>query len=263
MKYLYFILIFLVILSACGEKPECAQDSDCTAAGKCYKAVCDEGKCAKDPILNCCGNKRCEKNNNENICSCPDDCVKKDSDACEGKVIINPDEDKPKTATYLEYQCNSKDECMITYDEADKREEVISYEKTSTYYTLAIKTSFPKPFDINKDKVRTEITLKDKHENLVPPIRFEKIQMMKGTKQFGENTLNQELSDIGDSIMFEVPISYVPEYLEDKERLTSKIDLRYTYIKVERTGEKSTKTQTIEKSISEPFYLINPGGTRD
>jgi len=135
MKRLLLILIAILLISGCVEK-ECRTDSDCSGRD-CFELECKNNKCVYSPIANCCGNDKCESNENYENCSddcpnCNDDnnCTKDSYDyhkqecvntailnvICCGNKICEQGEDYENCASDCP-DCNDKNDCTVdSYD---------------------------------------------------------------------------------------------------------------------------------------------------
>lgn len=234
-KYIIIIFLILIVLISGCKKVECEVNSDCSSK-KCNTVKCVDKKCQYSITENCCGNKlkeEIEDGKPGNKCTCPEDYGK-----CEGKGEIQIGS-RTYDTEYLKYLCEN-DECVFGVDEEDIKELTLLDERDFSYFKLETLTTFNQPFDTRKDNFNFRITLKDTSEDLVLPVKINKIILRDGEVLFGEKDVEQVLNDIGEKITVEVPVTYDLEQLEEERRLSYKMDYEYTKkVKDERLADGS------------------------
>jgi hypothetical protein len=134
------IFALLLLLAACG-KAECKKDSDCVKPH--FTGSCDDKKCSYAPIPNECGNLECEPGNNENKCTCAEDCGE-----CSGK-----------SGKYLTQQCNAQDECVEDVPETSQKPISLTKELTTGGSKISVTSKFAQPFNLRKDQIELEFGL--------------------------------------------------------------------------------------------------------
>lgn len=257
-KLLHFfsisLILCLMLLSGCKEK-ECKLNSDCEQK-ECFTTTCKDNECVNRPIPNCCGNMMCEEG--ESWCSCKKDCVKENP--CEGKIVLEELSSGKKIETeYLEYMCDKDDACTINFDRDKQRSVPLVFEKILSYFTLGVKVTVTKPFDIDNDKVLVEIEMKDDKSQLIPPVKITEIQILGGERLYGSKSFSGSLNGVGDTFKGDVPISFEPDEVETEERLKIKVFYEYTTLFDKNSGETKTTRNNFVKDFSEKLFLVNPG----
>lgn len=185
---------------------------------------CVDKKCSYTIIKNCCGNKLKEETENGKTgskCTCPEDYGK-----CEGKGKVKIGS-KTYDAQYLKYFCEN-DECIFGVDKEDITKATLLDERDFKYFKIDASTTFNRPFDTKKDSFNFQITLTDTSDDLVLPVKINKITLREGEVLFGEKSVGRTLNNIGDKITAEVPMTYGLDQPEEEIRLSYKLDYEYT-----------------------------------
>jgi hypothetical protein len=223
-RWLLFLalLAFVVFLNGCGEEPECKVADDCSQRS-CNKVSCRESQCVYDPVPNCCGNQAkdaIENGKPGNKCTCP-----QDYGACEGKAFKTVSNRKIDY-DYIRYFCENS-ECILGVPSEDIRPVTLLREGSLDLFKFEVTLKYNDPFDTTKDFFDFTFTLKDDTDNLIYPVRLNKIILIDGEVLYGERNLKLLLDGIGDSIVFKVPVSHILKNLEESRGLTYKIDFEY------------------------------------
>ena len=215
------------------------------------------------PIPNFCGNgvkESMENGKPGNKCTCP-----ADYGACEGKGKITR-YDREIDAQYLEFYCDESERCVFGVDKKDVRPIDLIDERDLAEFTLETKVSFNKPFDARSDNFNLRITLKDASQDLVLPVKILKITLLGGEILFGELNKEELLNGIGDTVNMQIPITYVPELLEEEKSLSYKIDYEFRSKQRQRLENGSyadiisaSKRDSFEKSFRENVFLVKAG----
>ncbi len=266
-KFIIAVLIFVMLLTS-GCK-ECKLSSDCNSrvreefkdySSKCLDISCVNNKCEIDVISNCCGNKRCETNADENKCLCENDCGK-----CSGKGKIQIGS-RTYDTEYLEYKCKDN-ECVLSIDESLIRKIVLTDDKEFSYFKIGITSSLDQPFNIDSSKFKVKIQLEDTDEDLVLPVTITSLKLVEKELLIGGKELDGTLKYVGDSFIESIPINEDSmQNVEEEKRLS--LVIGYTYIIKERIGhdsegnpiyENKVKRDTYTKSYSSKIFFVNPG----
>ncbi|TKJ40226.1 hypothetical protein CEE37_07835 [candidate division LCP-89 bacterium B3_LCP] len=213
--------ICILLISGC--KGECKLKSDCIPK-ECTIVNCINKNCQYTNIKNCCGNRlkeEIEDGKPGNKCTCPADYGR-----CEGKGKIQVGS-RTYDAQYLKYICENN-KCVLGVDKDDLKELTLLDERDFSYFKLETLTTFNKPFDTRKDSFHFRIRLKDINDELVLPVKINKIILRDGEVLFGEKNVEQVLNGIGDKIIVKVPVTYDLEQLEEQRGLSYKMDYEYT-----------------------------------
>ncbi|MEM4268434.1 MAG: hypothetical protein QXK37_06425 [Candidatus Woesearchaeota archaeon] len=255
MRHIFVIFFVFLFLAGCSES-ECEKNSDCLMK-ECSSAKCVDGKCSYTKQPNCCGNQMCETEKGENWCSCQKDCI---NDKCEGSVVLETNKYGTINAKYLKKFClNNK--CITGVDPKDIHEVPILDERQLRSLKFSSVVKFNEPFDINKDSIRIDITLKDIGSDIAPPIKFTEIKIISGEILYGSKKINREISEPGQSFTETVPITYVPSKVEEQKRINIKIDYEYNQI-ADKFGAVRRVTETYDNALNQPIYLVNPTGIK-
>jgi len=259
MKLYNILLVLVLVISAfsiagCGEEPECESSSDCTTGNPCIMGRCNEdGKCVKTIKPDCCGNAKCDEDVGENKCVCPKDCGE-----CEGMVKYNVSSLrglKEVDSKYARYLCVN-DQCKIGVDEED----ISTFRLTGTIdvrnrFEIETLTTINSPFDVTKEKVGVRLTLKDTDSSLVGGVTFTGIQVLSKNELMSEKSINQKLSNIGDSFTEELVLISSQTKVEQIKDIDIKYEYTYDYIQRE---EQYTERADSTKGVSKDIYFVVP-----
>ena len=100
-------------------------------------------------------------------------------------------------------------------------------ERDFKFFVLETTVTFDEPFDVTKDTFAFRISLKDDSEDIIFPIKLNKIILKDGEVLFGEKELNLLLNAVGDSITINVPVIYRLKQAEEVRGLTYQINYEY------------------------------------
>jgi hypothetical protein len=250
------LILFSFVLISCG-KSQCRADVDCPTA-TCFQSTCQKGMCVKDPILNCCGNQKCEANVNENKCTCPDDCG-----ACRGA-----------TDAGLIYKCTEENTCIATEDLSVKQnfKETPVLDVTDTgkvtgklYFTY----DYFSPFNVNRDLFKMSFR-REALPDAASDFKIEKVRVVyksetkdasgKITEQkveiLGETDVNQVLYD--DRQISQNEIRLKKSKVEPVE-IKVDVEIFYNYKMEEQGIIREVKGIATQTAI--PIKLIKPEPT--
>jgi hypothetical protein len=259
-RYLIFFLIVMmlavVLLAGCGEKAECKVNTDCGTPKTCFSSKCTENKCVSTPQLGCCGNSICEADKGESYCSCEKDCA---DEKCEGLIVIEKTKYSTLYTKYLRKLCdNSTKTCIAGVAPTDVHEIPLLDEKQATNFKFSSVIKFNKPFDVTKDRISIDLTVRDISADVVPPIKFTEISIISGEMLYADKTINQVFTAPGQSFSETIPISYVPQKLEEEKSITIKIYYEYNKTIDAKQGITKRMTETYENTLNERIFLVNP-----
>ncbi len=243
-----FLLAFFLV-SGCGEA-ECEYDTDCPVRD-CFDYTCDGGECVQSVIYDCCGNNVCEEDKGQDYCNCPEDCM---PDTCEGKIDL--DEQGREQTEYLQMMCRD-DKCVADFDRDEQRTIPLSFERSRNHFDVNVDVNLKRPFDINTDTIDVTIRLDNKEDEMVSPLNIRRVRLSVGELRLGELTDGKDLKEIDDEISFSVPISYVPEKLEDERTVT--LTLYYEYEEEMSDGETRTVRRDMDRRFTERLFMVNAG----
>lgn len=226
-KFRYFSIIILLAVSlifliSC-TKAECKTDSGCLEK-TCAVASCTDKQCKYTATKNCCGNQVKEKIEDQkpgNKCTCPADYGR-----CDGKVQLTKGS-RSYDAKYLKYFCENE-ECKSGVPSEDIAAKTLIDERDFKFFKVETTVKFNDPFDIGKDRFNFRMTITNDNEDIVFPIKMNKIILKDGEIFLGEKDLDLFLNGVGESINFNVPLSYELVQPEESRGLTYKINYEYT-----------------------------------
>ncbi|HJX05173.1 MAG TPA: hypothetical protein VJ461_00515, partial [Candidatus Nanoarchaeia archaeon] len=232
MKFLNLLLILFVlsavlIIAGCNkEKPECEKSTDCSAANKCYSARCVEGKCTANARDNCCGNRKCEASFGESTCTCAADCGD-----CSGPVKFNVTTSrgtKLQDAQYAVFLCENNI-CIVGVDQAKLRvlSLVNDLSMTGAFKAEAL-TTINSPFNIAKDKIKVEFSLKDLDPDVVGAITFTEMKILSSSEMMGRSFISQKLEKVGDLFSEELALTSAQSAIEEARYID--IEIFYEYV---------------------------------
>jgi len=261
--FLFFVLLISAsfLLSSCA-KAECKANADCQAQfGK--DAACIDKQCKYTPKSNFCGNgikDAIENGKQGNKCTCPADYGK-----CEGKGKIKRYDIEYDTQ-YLAYYCDERERCVFGVDKKDARPIDLIDERELEEFTIETKMTFNRPFDGKKDYFNFRVTLKDASQELVLPVKILKATVLGGEVLFGELQSEGLLNGIGDTANMQIPLTYVPEQIEEEKSLSYKIDYEYKVKEQQRLANGSyidsvsaPKRNSFERAFRENVFLVKSG----
>lgn len=244
-----FLLLGVLFIAGCGEKPECKVKADCP--GKLCKitAGCEKAKCKYTEIDKCCGNGKCEDKANENFCSCDKDCK---------AIPAN------KTRT-MNYVCNEDNtEYKLGIDPKSANSETTSSDLSFSGFTASTKLTSKNPFNADQDMFKLEFVLFKKNDGVTKPTikRIEVKAEINGNEiVLSEKDLGQVLWTDKNALEVELPVAGL---LKDGEEQAVKgvnflIDYEYT----QGSGAAAkVKTGTAKYKLDKTIIFVNPAFTR-
>ncbi len=245
------LLLSFMFFTACSSK-----DKECTAED--YQTACadkagfdivgcsEEGTCKYAQQKDICGNDICEETNDEDGCSCPDDCK-----PCEGKVAVGQYGKTTKYAEYVQHYCDAKETCTLGVNPEDVRPLTLYEEKQFSYFTLGVTTTYNIPIEVASDKIQLKFELLEANEKIQLPITITTIQVLGGSVLYGQATASKALDTVGSSATVQIPITYSLKVVEETAKLTIKINYEYTI-----NGK--TERSSFEKPFSQGIVLVDP-----
>jgi hypothetical protein len=223
-RFLVIMLLFAAfIVGGCGKAEiECSANSDCNQR-TCSTASCIQNQCKYTIIPNCCGNSLKEAVENGKAgssCTCP-----ADYGACEGKAqsIVNG---RAFETEYVEKFCQ-QDECITGVPKEKIRQISLLDEHDFNFFIVETIVTYNEPFDASGDLFRFRISVKDDSQDLVFPIKLNKIILKDGEIVYGEKQLDLFLNGLGDTVKFDIPVFYQLENVEKVGRLSYQINYEY------------------------------------
>ncbi len=214
----------LCIAGKCQYK-SCEYNTDCRR--KCFTGSCVDGKCSYSIVEGCCGNYVCE--DGEDYCNCKIDCKKK----CDGKVVVGKTRTgKSIYADYLGYSCqetNGKSRCVLGVEKSRIVPKTVVDTQSFGAFKLQTKISYNEPFDIKKDYVTLEFSLKDASDNLVYPVKINEIRVMSSSVLLGGRQTIIELGSLGSSASRKIALDNTKLMVpESKKKLKIEVDYEFT-----------------------------------
>ena len=228
------IIIFLVsifLITSCGKKPECKINSDCATGNPCVTAKCTEGSCVKRMLDACCGNSKCETD--ENSCTCDKDCGK-----CGGMYKYNITNVFGKQTTvmikYISLFCEN-DRCTkgVLPDKINTIKLVNDISESGAFKAELL-TTINNPYVISEANVNIRLLLKDRDLDLVGNVTFTRIQILEGSEVLAEKIVTKQLAKIGDIWTEELILVSSQSSFEESKNIDIKLDYKYTVL--ERNG---------------------------
>jgi len=262
MRVLNLVLIFILLcsviaISGCEkkEKPECEKSSDCRVLNtQCFTPKCTEGKCGSIERKDCCGNGKCEAAGGENTCTCNDDCG-----SCTGPVKFNVTTArgiKSQDTQYAVHTCENN-ACIVGVDQAKLRVlslvndlNVMGGFKAETLATLN------SPFDIAKDKIRIEISLKDLDPDVIGAITFTEIKILSSSEMMARSFISQKLEKVGDLFSEELALTSAQSMVE--EARTIDVEIFYEYVVTDRGKPVTMRTSSKLRLAEKPVFVVQP-----
>ena len=257
------IIIFLVsifFITSCGKKPECITNSDCATGNPCITAKCTEGACVKRVLDGCCGNSKCESD--ENSCTCDKDCGK-----CEGKYKYN--------VSYFGKQKAIETALITQYCENDKCVKGVLPDKINSIklvndvlqagaFKVELLTTLNNPFIIGKDTVSIRMFLKDRDPFLVNNITFTRIQVLEGSEVLGEKMINKQLARVGEIWTDELELVSAQSVPEESKSIDIKLDYGFTVLEkvgrepktLEYIYNRTSRLSTTKGRLAEKIMVI-------
>ena len=249
---LFFCLLFLVFISGCSE---CKEDSDCPAK-RGFSVVCEDSKCAYGAVEEAAADTSVKFD-----CAC----ALPDYNICKGKVKLPARAGQTVDAAYLNKCCNMANQCISAVEESDVKEVTLIDEKIFPLFTLEIKPTFNRPFDIDKGQIKFDLKLKNADEEGIKyPIIITNIQISGGEVFFGETPLVEGFEGIGDSFVAQLPLSYQPVKPEEEHSLAYKIDYEYTKRIKEGMGNATSYREELargsyQNKFTSKLFLVKTG----
>lgn len=252
-----FLIISILMLAGCAEK-ECGTRADCTDRGKCFIASCVKKECQYTLRAGCtCGDDECKEEDNENPCTCKEDCGE-----CKGKE-----------GDLMEKKCIDKECISIVIGQKEKAvEDEIKYEEyRQTKLQLNLKAAFDDPFDVKASLMKINIKI----DNIVSGVSDVKITKLKitqhtGTKDRRGQWINDEPITITErtytKILYDETSGFekeLPLFIEDLDpkkshNKTLSLEVSYELKLLDRYGNLVPKQGTFEKEID--MILVSPSG---
>jgi hypothetical protein len=244
------IIGVIFLLNACAKK-ECEAASDCGQNTKCITFGCSvDNKCMRNIKPDCCGNLKCESE--ENSCTCISDCG---DCSKKGKVkynITSGRTSKTIEAKFAQYLCEENN-CIIGVnpDSANELRLTGTLEEKSIF-KFDLLNVLNQPFDVSKDKYNVRITLSDLNAKIVSSgISITSIQVLNGNFLLGEEMINSVLANVGATINQTFALTTSQTLPEEDMTLTLKIDYSYTpldskgnQLQIKRTSQKVVISST-------------------
>ena len=150
-------------------------------------------------------------------------------------------------------------------DKEDVKETTLLDERDLSYFKLETLATFNKPFDTRKDTFKFRITLKNTHDDLVLPIKINKILLKDGEILFGERNVDQILNGIGDQVTVRVPVTYELEQPEEQRGLSYKLNYEYTkkvkdkFVNGSYTYKEELVRDDYERKFQTKIFLVKSG----
>ena len=215
------LIIAFIFLNSCG-KAECKKDSDCLSTTG-QKVSCIDKQCKSTLIPNFCGNDKKEETEDGkpgNKCTCPQDYGK-----CEGRLKIGEGR-RAIDSKFLMYHCDNE-VCVLGVPEEDVREITLLDERDFNLFKWETTVTYNEPFDVKKDAFSFKIYVADDSDDIVFPIKLNRIILRDGELIFGEKQIELSLDAVEESITFEAPVSFNLEEPEEVKRLSYKINYEH------------------------------------
>jgi len=245
LRHLFIIALFLLVLVSVNgcSKAQCKVNSECSnLPGK--TVTCVDKICQYKVIPNFCGNgikDAIEDGKPGNSCTCEADYGK-----CEGKGQLTQGS-RTYDAKYVEKFCNERKQCVFGVPKEKTRPLQLVDKRNTGFFDLEIITSLKEPMQIKKDTINFEITLTDMRDNVILPINIKKLIIKGDDVLFGQIETANSLVAIGDKTRINVPITYVPEQIEETHGLT--YELSYEFKERIRGERLSNGTYTYTNEI--------------
>ncbi len=185
--------------------------------------------CIHEPIINTCGNFRCDVG--ETKCTCEKDCG-----PCKGSA-----------GTYLDYTCKQKTCVTVMKPEVTVQVNKIPDERSFGPVALSNKYEYPNPFDVTKDRMSLQFSIYNK-DPTVSDVTIEKIRLIEGQQEIVELPVNRKLGDTPTTFNAQVPQLSTPE---EERRVT--LIVWYAY-----TKDGTVKRGDYQKQLSQ-IAFIQPG----
>lgn len=257
MKYFFLLLIIAAFaLSACGEPAECEIDTDCTAQGACFIAMCVEGSCDQMPKEDCCGNLKCDRD--ENVCTCDKDCDFEGTTngKCEGMVQFESTR-RPGTfydAKFAQYYCD--DDCRIGVP-GELVENVQYFDQIGGDIEFEIISTITEPYELGgSGRLRVNVRLAEvSSDKINTPIEIHRVQALIGNQLVGDTTTDMIFDAIGDNFDLVVDMNPVLSTVETETEVTLRFNFEYDYV--------NTRAETIDHIRTDfekdyDIYFVDP-----
>jgi hypothetical protein len=252
-----FILLFslaCILLAGCS-KPGCKTSADCALDNSCVTAQCSNNRtCVYALKADCCGNKICEKDANEEQCNCSTDCGK-----CEGKAKYSVplgygNKTKQVDYTYAIYEGCVQGSCKIGIDpnSVDTLRLTNNINEISAFKAETL-TVLNNPFDISKDKVAVTVQLKDLSPSVMGGIIFTRIRLLYGSEVMGTKAIDRRIDVVGNSFTEELSLTSSQKLVEEERNLDINVDYQYS---VKDSGETKTKRSSPKSRLYDKLMFI-------
>lgn len=263
------MLLTLVLLAGCGQKPQCQQDSDCPSSGTCFESICDAGICKATTIAYCCGNGICENTvktsfepplennisddedaapNNEEMS--PKTLLELTSEAaserspienkctcpedcgeCEQHISYTSESGDTIIAKHIKMLCSELRICEPSYRKEDQifRSEFRKTELDGIIFNSVI--TYSNPIVTNKDSVIVEIELIEITDpRIILPIKVTSAFILKDAELFGQNMNSYSIDALDQRVQISIPITKTGKQPEENHRLSARLSLEYVYL---------------------------------
>jgi len=276
MKALNLLLILVLLLSAlvisgCKKEEEtpreCQTSSQCKVPNKCFAPKCTaEGRCIVTPKDNCCGNRKCDPAGLENQCNCPTDCGN-----CSGYIQYNVTSGsriQKKTTQYAIHTCENND-CRVGVDMTKVRNiSIVDDLVVADAFKTEFLTTFNNPFNVEKDKIKIEFSLKDKESDISGPLKFTEIKVLSDTDEMmGRKFISEKLENVGNMFTIETGITSSQRSIELEKHLNFELfyELFRTVVNnsapINNVTKKKPNMQVLKRSsikvgIGQKFILV-------
>lgn len=219
------VLSLLIIVSGCGQEPQCLDDSDCIAPDDCSEVSCNEGICETNTIDDCCGNGVCESAV-ENECTCSEDCGD-----CAGYLSYTNEVGEMVQTEYLRRRCSEIDLCEISYSEDEQVYKEEFHEITTKGVVFNVILSYLNPMAIRKNNVTIEIELVEINDpRITYPLTITSALVLDGAILFGRSDDRYQFQSSRERVEIVVPIVGAVKLPEERHNLRARINFEYTYL---------------------------------
>ncbi|MFH1510956.1 MAG: hypothetical protein ABIF10_04635 [Candidatus Woesearchaeota archaeon] len=236
MRLVLPLLFSLLVIAGCG----CKSDDECSVTNHCYIPKCSDGKCLENPKMNCCGNSRQDKIEDDqpgNKCTCP-----QDYGICDGS-----------TGKYLMQGCVN-DICYVMIDPKKVTTASSSDIAKSRGVEFKVQSVWNQPFNLDKDTFAVKIQL----ANLLPAINQVRIRKLElyaqdSAKQLvllSEKEMQKSLWQAGDFFEEELAL----DFASAKEDDLSSFKLVISFEAVQESAEPQVSTVEVKFRHSKFSY---------
>jgi len=239
------MISLLLILTSCSSK-ECETAADCTAKStEGYKAACIDNFCKYEALPNKCGNDICETTNDENGCTCAQDCK-----PCTGKV---------SQSKYLTQQC-IEDMCVQDVIQSQVKPVATAKELSSAGDKFSIETVYNQPFNLKKDTFDVAVTLA-REGGRNTDIKITALELIGKTEDgrtiiLARQPVNKPLWRAGSKITEQIILELQTVLVEGElSNIIINIDYEYSTL---RGSTKTPKQETFRNGYNEKIIYVNP-----